>query len=341
MFGNSIANKIKALDVYKRVPKGLSQSTISGALISLLSCAFIAFLFLIELNLYLSDKTTTEMNINEGSQDEKLRVNLDITFHSFPCDILSMDIMDVMGQHQVHTGESLMRTRIDKNGKKMEDIQVHLKDSEEKIYDHSKEIDLDRAVKAVNDNEGCQIHGYIYVNKVPGNFHISAHAFHERLHQLAHMTGKGFRYDVGHTVNHLSFGEKNDIIDIRKKFHQGILNPIDGFSTERQIGLFHEYYLKITPTAYVDLNKKTYQSHQFTSDYHAFPIYDRIVAVWFKFDLSPISVTFSKQERNFLHFLVQICAIIGGIFTVAGIIDSILHRSLILILKKAEMGKLS
>eukprot|EP00828_Plagiopyla_frontata_P033484 TRINITY_DN4348_c0_g1_i1.p2 TRINITY_DN4348_c0_g1~~TRINITY_DN4348_c0_g1_i1.p2 ORF type:complete len:150 (-),score=18.15 TRINITY_DN4348_c0_g1_i1:154-603(-) len=143
MFGNSIANKIKALDVYKRVPKGLSQSTISGALISLLSCAFIAFLFLIELNLYLSDKTTTEMNINEGSQDEKLRVNLDITFHSFPCDILSMDIMDVMGQHQVHTGESLMRTRIDKNGKKMEDIQVHLKDSEEKIYDHSKEIDLD------------------------------------------------------------------------------------------------------------------------------------------------------------------------------------------------------
>ena len=32
------------------------------------------------------------------------------------------------------------------------------------------------------------------------------------------MTGKGFRYDIGHTVNHLSFGEKNDIIDIRKFF---------------------------------------------------------------------------------------------------------------------------
>ena len=32
MFGNTIANKIKALDVYKRVPKGLSQPTFSGAL---------------------------------------------------------------------------------------------------------------------------------------------------------------------------------------------------------------------------------------------------------------------------------------------------------------------
>ena len=31
-----------------------------------------AFLFLTELNLYLSDKTTTEMNINEGSMDEKV-----------------------------------------------------------------------------------------------------------------------------------------------------------------------------------------------------------------------------------------------------------------------------
>jgi hypothetical protein len=32
---------------------------------------------------------------------------------------------------------------------------------------------------------------------------------------------------------------------------------------------------------------------------------------------------------------VQICAIIGGVFTVAGIIDSLVHRSVVAILKKA------
>jgi len=32
MFGNTIANKLKALDAYKRVPKDLSQPTISGAM---------------------------------------------------------------------------------------------------------------------------------------------------------------------------------------------------------------------------------------------------------------------------------------------------------------------
>jgi len=38
--------------------------------------------------------------------------------------------------------------------------------------------------------------------------------------------------------------------------------------------------------------------------------------------------------------MVQICAIIGGVFTVAGIIDSIVHKSVTALLKKAELGKL-
>jgi len=46
------------------------------------------------------------------------------------------------------------------------------------------------------------------------------------------------------------------------------------------------------------------------------------------------------KKESFFHFLVQICAIIGGIFTVAGIIDLVIHRSVAHILKKAEMGKL-
>lgn len=42
-----------------------------------------------------------------------------------------------------------------------------------------------------------------------------------------------------------------------------------------------------------------------------------------------------------MHFLVEICAIIGGVFSVAGIIDAIIHKSMVTILKKAQMGKLS
>ena len=60
-----------------------------------------------------------------------------------------------------------------------------------------------------------------------------------------------------------------------------------------------------------------------------------------RYDLSPVYFTVTQEKNNFFHFLVQICAIIGGVFTVAGIIDSIVHRSVKTLLKKAEMGKLN
>lgn len=34
--------------------------------------------------------------------------------------------------------------------------------------------------------------------------------------------------DLSHKVNHISFGEEKDIVQIRKKFNKGVLNPLDG-----------------------------------------------------------------------------------------------------------------
>ena len=51
---------------------------------------------------------------------------------------------------------------------------------------------------------------------------------------------------------------------------------------------------------------------------------------------SPISV-----DRSFAHFLTGICAIIGGVFTVAGMIDSMVYHSAKALQKKIELGKAS
>ena len=40
-----------------------------------------------------------------------------------------------------------------------------------------------------------------------------------------------------------------------------------------------------------------------------------------------------------MHFIIQICAIIGGIFSVTGIIDALVHQSIVAILRKAQSGK--
>ena len=42
---------------------------------------------------------------------------------------------------------------------------------------------------------------------------------------------------------------------------------------------------------------------------------------------------------EFLHFLTNVCAIVGGIFTVSGIVDSFIYHGQRAIKKKMEIGK--
>lgn len=59
-------------------------------------------------------------------------------------------------------------------------------------------------------------------------------------------------------------------------------------------------------------------------------------AVYFRYDLSPITVQFTKRRQPFLHFLVQLCAIIGGVFSTIQFVSMFSNRSLHHVMKKAR-----
>ena len=42
---------------------------------------------------------------------------------------------------------------------------------------------------AFSDKEGCKLSGFIYINKVPGNFHISSHPYREIMKNILHKAG--------------------------------------------------------------------------------------------------------------------------------------------------------
>jgi hypothetical protein len=46
------------------------------------------------------------------------------------------------------------------------------------------------------------------------------------------------------------------------------------------------------------------------------------------------------QRNSFLHFMTNVCAIVGGVFTVSGLVDAFVYHGDRLIRKKMEMGKL-
>ena len=46
----------------------------------------------------------------------------------------------------------------------------------------------------------------------------------------------------------------------------------------------------------------------------------------FNYDLSPMAVVVSNKGRRWYDFITSLCAIIGGTFTVVGLIDTLLHK---------------
>ena len=60
--------------------------------------------------------------------------------------------------------------------------------------------------------------------------------------------------------------------------------------------------------------------------------------MFFFYDLSPLTCTFTERHKPFMSFLRSLLAIVGGVFTVAGMLDKTVYASVELA-KKVGLGK--
>jgi hypothetical protein len=44
--------------------------------------------------------------------------------------------------------------------------------------------------------------------------------------------------------------------------------------------------------------------------------------LFFRYDISPYSVHYKQERKSFPHFLTALCAVIGGVWTVFGLLTS-------------------
>ena len=51
-----------------------------------------------------------------------------------------------------------------------------------------------------------------------------------------------------------------------------------------------------------------------------------IPTIFFRYDISPMKMKYTKYYPGHFDGLINICAIFGGMFTIAGIIDSLLLK---------------
>jgi len=186
--------------------------------------------------------------------------------------------------------------------------------------------------------EGCQIYGYLEVNRVGGSFHIapgkSFSLNHIHVHDVQPFSTSDF--NVTHTVRHLSFGRNVP----------GKTDPMDGTMGVAEKGSeMFQYYIKIVPTTFQRADGSTFVTNQFSVTRHSKVISvmggdgSGMPGVFFTYEMAPVMVKYQEKEKSFGHFASGLCAIIGGVFTVAGIIDKMVYNSARILQQKTELGK--
>lgn len=128
-------------------------------------------------------------------------------------------------------------------------------------------------------------------------------------------------FNASHVIRRLAFGPP----------FPGQLRPLDGLVQPAPVaGTQFQYHIKVVPTTYEYLSGYVVDSQQISvTDFVHTPHPGTIVqpGLWFRFDFSPIMVRQVETRTNFLVFLTSVCAIVGGVWAVSGLLHSIFQRA--------------
>jgi len=213
-------------------------------------------------------------------------------------------------------------------------------------------------------SEGCNMSGRLRINKVIGNINFTpGRSFRSSAELVPYLRDDGNSHDFSHTIHHMAF-EGDDDYDYRKvkagkamKDKLGLnVNPLDGRAAQtRKAQYMFQYFLKVVSTQFRTLEGKDIKTHQYSTTHFERDLTEGmnsgapggtqvqhgvsgIPGSFFNFEISPILVVHSDTRQTFAHFVTSTCAIVGGVLTVASLIDSILFATGRVLKKSAGSG---
>jgi thiol-disulfide isomerase/thioredoxin len=195
-----------------------------------------------------------------------------------------------------------------------------------KLHENDKRIAAEKGEAIANapGPEGCRLYGYLFVKKVPGNFHI-------------HLSNPAYSMDselvnASHSINELWFGEHltpeeynslSKIADLSLYTHRLEGQHFTAYNKNHT----YVHYIKVVTNSYVQTSGDAISVYKYTAHSNEYLETDDLPSIMFRYDLSPMSVKITEDAIPFYHFVTSACAIIGGVFTVIGIIDQLIHQT--------------
>ena len=193
-----------------------------------------------------------------------------------------------------------------------------------------------QAVEAgVVEGEGCQITGSVRISRVPGFLRIRA-ASDSHSFNLAIM-------NVSHHVDRLLFSSLIETPRLRHVLpleqRSGLLSS--SYKMHQELATL-KHYLKVVPFQYAFLDGETQHTYLYKANYNeykprklewyegaadAYVDTDLVPNAVFHYDISPVMVVMREETQSFSSFVTKICAVIGGIYTVVGLLDNVLYHT--------------
>lgn len=326
-----VSQIVTELDAFPKVPETYVEYTASGAYVAVLTFFLVVLLIYSELNYYfwpgLKFRFTPDADLHA-----KLQLNVDMTV-AMPCDLIGADILDKTNTNAYTFG----RLREEPTWWELEEAQRTYFDEVQRLNQYLREeyhqfqdvlwnsgfsklySDMPaRRVAPTHAKDACRVHGMLTLNKVAGNFHVTAGKVLPIMGAHAHMTGfmETTDYNFSHRIEKLSFGDD----------HAGIIQPLEGDEKQTDINLVNfQYFIDVVPTEVHTLTGKKL-TYQYSVKDHVRPIdHSRgshgTPGIYFKYDISALKVQVTKDRLGFFQFLVRLCAGVGGLVATSVIVS--------------------
>ncbi|CAG2054267.1 unnamed protein product [Timema podura] len=306
---------VKQLDAFTKVPDSYVETS---PVVSVVTCFLILWLMYAEISYYLDSRFIFKF-LPDTDFDAKLKINVDLTV-AMPCGSIGADILDSTDQNVLQFGrleqedtwfELCPEQKLHFDG--VRHVNSYLREEfhaiQELLWKTGQNTLFGELPKRYTcfsisgDPDACRVFGSLTLNKVAGNFHITAGRSlalpRGHIHISAFVSER--EYNFSHRIDRFSFGDPSP----------GIVHPLE------------------VPTE-VNTFLQTLTTYQYSVKDHQRPINHHkgshgVPGIFFKYDMSALKVRVTQQRDSLGQFLVHLSATVSGIYITSGIINSLVQ----------------